>query len=279
MDVQQVENFLGSYGLGEQVEFAIAACAAVEKLRMLKEQEQSPIMAFNEFISAWVAYSDIPEVKKRNFERVYLEFNKEWEDVAKALVSRYFSQSASVKKGDVCEYDNLCITCMQIIEALANTDGNMPDTVRLYEDALELAEDKTNTNYSGIALLYILCARLWGWSLMKTPEGDEAFLRKAYQNHIKASCSDGLVYNTEMYAFHIAAAIISLVLYKGGGAPDLESRSMIAESYRMLCKFKSPKTDFIREQIYTYSGIQADGRSDLNEMSECDYFTKKRLIN
>lgn len=283
MDTHQNEKFFNTFGLDindqHTVEFVVAACNAVGKLRTNNKSKQSPITAFRDFIEAWGAYSDLPQATKKRCEKFYLIFCEEWEDVARALVNSFLSQSCSVKKGDVREYDNLCITCMEIIEALAYTDGKIPDAAKLYEAALELAENKTNNNHAGIALLYILCARIWSWCLRKTPEGDEFLLRKGYKNHMEASCSDSIIYHTEMYAYHISAAIISLVLHKGGETSDPESRDMIAESYRMLCRFKSPKTDFLRNQIYTYSGLHADDVIDLNKMSESDFFTKKRFVN
>lgn len=241
------------------ISFVERACNAVAKLEESKNNCLSPDIAFDEFVEAWTDYSYMPENSQKTCECFFNIFYEMWREVALAKVNVFLKQCSSARKGDVSADDSLCLSSMQITNALASTNGDLPEATQLFATAIDLTKDESLLSHTCIALLYCLCARLWRWSLSSSQDQEESMLMKGFQHHLKADWSDSIVYATEQYAYHISANIHSLMLYKQmRNENDRNINYLVKEAYRMLRKFDSLQVKFMREQFYLFSNIRQD---------------------
>ena len=254
-DLFQVFNLDSNDSL--TVLFVEKVCKATEMLEISKNSGLSPDAAFDEFVVAWTDYSYLPEDTKKRCERLFLVFYDMWREVAHAKVNVFFEKCDSIRRGDVSADESLCLLSMQITNALASTNGDWPEAMRLFVTIIELTENERMLSHTCIALLFCLCARLGRWSLYSSQDQEEAILMEGFQHHLKADWVDSIVYATEQYAVHISAGIHSLMLYKQmRNENDRDIYVLAREAYRILRKFDSPQVEFMREQIYLYTNIR-----------------------
>lgn len=255
--------------------FVERARNAVAKLEVSKNNCLSPEIAFDEFVEAWTDYSYMPENSQKTCERFFDIFHEMWREVALAKVNAFLEQCSSARRGDIRADDSLCLSSMQLTNALASTNGDLPEATQLFVTAMDLTKNESQLSHTCMALLYCLCARLWRWSLYSSQEQEETMLMIGFQHHLRANWSDSLVYATEQYAYHISVNIHSLVWCKlMRNEPEHEIRPLVREAYRMLHSFDSIPVELMREHLHVLSNISQE-----ESFSDRDEIPQMRVIN
>ena len=238
--------------------FVFAASEAAAKLNMACENENTPALAFNEFVKAWDYYGIMPDSVREECEGMVKFFRDIWKDVAEAEAEYFYYLCNAVISGETGADEPLSIACIELLEALTTLEGNLPEANNIFVAALTVATSGQISLASCNALLYVLCARIWYRSLGLSCNEEDALLSEGLKYHRSVLFGD-VISSTELYAIHIAAAIDDSIYLsqKRGGSP-VEMFRLVREGYIVLAKFNSLNADLARHSLFERTGITAE---------------------
>lgn len=238
--------------------FVEKACEAGAKLYVAFRDELMPACAFNEFITAWEYYYIMPEETKTECEGVMKIFRSMWSDVSKSEAELFCATCNSILHGEEGQEDILCKYCIEYLEAICVLTDSLPNPISIATAAMNVAISGYISSNTCIALLYILCARIWYRCLGCSCDKEEALLSEGLKYHLKAK-ADSLVYLTELYSIHIAAAIYDITYLRlERGCTQKDVFALVKEGYSMLEQFNSPQVEQERQSLYECSGISTE---------------------
>lgn len=232
--------------------FVKAACAAVRKL---DTTGKSPALAFNEFISAWLDYSIMPEDSQNRCERLVKPFRKLWKIVATAKVDDFHLMLTSASQGlDTTSYDDICVSCVEMINAVSFSK-DIPNVTQLLSDAMNLIQNEEFPNTCK-ALLCVLCSKILEYCLLYTT-CKMTLLLEAVRYHMKSKSNpDYDVSLTELYANIIADAICDLsIMNMEDNKVGKEFPLFVQEGYALLSVLDTPIKEHYEEMLCSTSGI------------------------
>jgi len=257
-----------------------AVCEAGAKLYKAFKEKMIPAYAFSAFVKTWELYSLIPEDVKHECDGLVKEVMGMWRDVARSEADLFCYLCSVAPNWENGMEDLLCKISIELLDAIAVSNGQIKMVSNIFMSAMSLAESKRKTSGTCRALLYILCARIWYRCLGYSCIEEEALLSEGLRYHLMAK-ADNIVYMTELYSIHIAAAIQDIIVVRQeNGTTAEEILSLAKEGYSMLARFDSPNADYARQCLYECSGISADSAL-LGEiiMSLPMDIRKKRQVN
>lgn len=258
--------------------FANAAREAVQKLDMLKMSGNSPALAFNEFTSAWLDYSIMPEDSQRRCERLVNSFREMWSKVALAKVDSFHQLLASVSQGQgKTSYDDICVSCIEMISA-TSFSKDIPKATQLLSDAMNLIHNEEFPNTCK-ALLCVLCSKILEYCLLY-PTCKMTLLLEAVRYHMKSKSNpDYDVSLTEIYANIIADAICDLsIMNMEDNKVGKEFPLFVQEGYALLSILDTPIKEHYEEMLCSTSGISKSDALAIR-MSMLQKILSKEMMN
>lgn len=245
--------------------FADSARNAVQKLDMLNTTSRSPALAFNEFTSAWLDYSIMPEDLQNRCERLVKPFRKLWKIVATAKVDDFHLMLTSASQGlDTTSYDDICVSCVEMINAVSFSK-DIPNVTQLLSDAMNLIQNvKNSVSNTCKALLCVLCSKILE-KLLCNITCKMSLLLEAVRYHMKSkSYFDCDVSSTELYMNIVADAICDLsIMNMEDDTIGNDFPVIIQEGYALLSVLETPIREHYEEILDSTSGISKSEARDI----------------
>lgn len=237
--------------------FLKAATIAFTEFYDLFEEDKALYPAFNSFVAMWQFHSVLSEDTNAKIKNLLEILRKMWNDAASSQAERFCALCHDVNLGKTELADELCATSLEVMEAIFVMNGNLPRVNSIFEAAMVTASRVDTCPKACLALLNILCARIWYKSFGLSGVEELAMLSEGIKYHLQSRCELG-VNVSELYALNIAAAIYDIVTIRTeNGLPDEEKKSLIREAYTILSRFNSPSSDMQRERPFQCSGLTA----------------------
>lgn len=236
--------------------FAYGLFEAVQKLEDVQKTGNSLALAFHEFAYLWVDYTDMPEESQNRCNKLVNLFRDMWDGIATLMVFSFRQQLISVKQGeDDASYDDLCMSCVELIDATSFSKGNIPHAVDLLSDALNLIQnDEISVPSTCKALLYVLCSNIMEYCFLNT-ECEKTFLLEGVHHHMRAN-SDCAFSLTDKYAEIIANAICNIaILNMEKNTIGNEFPLLVSEGYAVLSAIDPDEKEYYEAMLYITCGI------------------------
>lgn len=263
MEETEEKDLFDMFGLDRDNEtigwFVATASEAGAKLYTALEEKKTSALAFNEFVNAWEQYSIMPESTKAECESFVKIFREMWDEVAGEEVEYFHFLCDKIMEGENGAEDQLCVVCIELLDAIAALNGSIPEATSIFVASMNLAESSKVNSNACVALLYILCARIWYRSLGYSCNEEEALLTEGIEHHMNTNAGD-IICITELYAIHIAAAIDDIICVRSEEHRITQKDVMMLakEGYTVLAGFDSPQVDHARQSLYNSSGVSAE---------------------
>ena len=250
--------------------FVMLVSTAIVKLYGAFKEEQAPFVAFNEFVEAREFFYFMPETTQKRTQPLMDDLDKMWEDVSSSKADQFCCICAKVAQGNNEQSPELCEICIEILEAIFALDGKLPEAQRIFDAAHHAAMSKSINDDACIALLFIVCGRLWYKCLGYSCTEEEILLSEGIRYHLKAREKGG--YNpSNLYCLHVSSAIYDSTFVRlSKGIHNDEMLEFIKSAYELHNHLEPEIAHKQNEQLYKLTGIPSgiNSKDNLHLMSQ-----------
>ena len=241
--------------------FVMLVSSAIVKLYGAFEEEKEPYVAFNEFVEAREFFYFMPESTQTKSQLLMGDLDKMWEDVSSSKAEQFCHLCDKVAQGNIEQSPELCESSIEILEAIFALDGKMPEAQQLFDAAYHAAMMKSIADDACVALLFIVCGRLWYKSLSFTCTEEEILLSEGIRYHLNAkkqsSCKP-----SKMYSLHVANAIFdSICVRLLKGQHNDEMLEFIKSAYELHSNLDPEIAHKQDKQLYELTGVPPERKN------------------
>lgn len=235
--------------------FVILVSSAIVKLYGAFKEGQEPFVAFNEFVDAREYFYFMPERTRGKSQLLMNELDTMWEDVSLSKAEQFCCLCDKVTQGDYEQSPELSETCIDILEAIFALDGKLLEAQRIFAAAYHAAMKKSIIDDACVALLFIVCGRLWYKCLGFTCTEEEILLSEGIRYHLKAKERSDYI-PSKMYSIHVANAIFDSTFVRlSKGAHNDEMLEFIKTAYELHSHLDPELAHKHNKQLYELTGV------------------------
>ena len=262
MDSSDVKDLFHEYKLDWDDPYTegcvMLVSTAIVKLYGAFEEEQEPYVALNEFVEAREFFYFMPETTQEKSQLLMDDLDKMWGDVSSSKAEQFCCICDKVAQGNKEQSPELCEICIEILEAIFALEGKLPEAQRIFDAAHHAAMSKSINDDACIALLFIVCGRIWYKCLGFTCTEEEIMLSEGIRYHLKAKERSDYK-PSKMYSLHVANAIFdSTYVRLSKGLHNDEMLEFIKTAYELHCFLDPEIAHKQNEQLYQLTGIPAE---------------------
>lgn len=221
---------------------------------------------FYDFVNAFSYFYNMPVSSQKKCKELLEFLDKLWVRVSNSTIHKFCQICSIVSSGKMKQCDELSTLCMEIVQAIFVFGGKIPQTQSIFDAAYQAAMSGKISSAKCVALLYILCSRLWRISFGFSCIEENIMLSEAIKYHFLSMQEEKNIL-TELYAIIIAYAIHDIICARrenGESSPD--TQELVMEAYRLLSHFDTQATNDARKILYTSTGIAGNIKDEMEDI-------------
>lgn len=278
MEKQEEDDIFSTYGLDENdpfIEgFVLHISTAIGKLFEAFKKKMQSSVAFNVFVNAWEYYNNMPPLQQTKCAKLLEACQTMWNDVTKSEAERFSKLCMAVVQGGKGQCKKLVTTCNDIIEAIFALNGKLPEAERIFDAAHAAAMSGKVESDTCMALLYIVCARIWYLSFGYSSSEEEKMLSEGIRHHQKAKEKSNFK-PSRLYSLHVISAIYdSSYVKQSKEQPDDEIIEFVNSAYDLLPYLDPVEAEIQKEELFKLTGIPASNSANRESLFPFQYPAK-----